>query len=210
VSHAVIPRGSVVASKPWRLPELHSGGQDAAPVPASDSTGGETASSAPLYAFPTLSEIESLRQSGYDDGVESGRKEIQSRLGSEVEVIAKALQQVPVTLEAIDSAYERFFANVAREVGAALDVLPAAQMAERIEKALATVARPEGLSLHLHPDDAAAIVEVAPELLSRDGMAVKESADVLRGGFLIRSAFGSVDATLDAALQKLKKALRDA
>jgi flagellar biosynthesis/type III secretory pathway protein FliH len=208
----VIPRGSATASKPWRPAELQRGAEVLPFAPVGALADQESKPDAPLevLSFPTVAELDALRRDGYQEGVQTGKLEVQNRLAGEVESIARALQQLPAELAALDAAHERFFTDVGRAIAVALEVLPPEGMAERIEKALSTLAQPEGLSMHLHPDDIAALREVAPDLMSREGLAVKESVEVQRGGFLIRGPFGGVDATLEARLRKLKKALQDA
>jgi flagellar assembly protein FliH len=198
----VISRNEAVLARPWRLQELFPG------VPPAEPPAPPEAEAEPIV-LPTIAELEDIRAKAFDEGFISGRQEAIGQMTGEIRALAQGLAGMSQQMATVDAMYERFFAEVGRAIADIVDVVPPAQLAQRVQRALGTIARPEQMVLCLHPEDAASLREVAPEVLAQPGLSVSETGTISRGGFAIRTPFGEVDATLESAIAQLKKALQD-
>jgi type III secretion protein L len=91
-----------------------------------------------------------------------------------------------------------------------LGQMPADERMRRlVTRAIAQVEIPGSLSLHVHPDDAAAAAEAIEALPDGGSMAIRIVADAALpvGACRLQSEFGSVEAGLSSQLEAVTQAL---
>ncbi len=163
-------------------------------------------------ALTTAAQVEKIHQQAHRDGFQAGLMEGRQRAAAEaarIAAIVEALSRETANLDqqiaeqvldvALDVARQmlRTSLEIKREL-----VLPVVQEAIRTLPVLG-----EDRRLRLHPQDAVLIRELAGESLQASGWTIVEDASVARGGCIVSSTHGEVDATLDARWQRIVSAL---
>ena len=163
-------------------------------------------------SLTTAAQVEKIHQQARHDGYQAGLKEGRQRAGAEAQrlvALAKAFSSESAGLEQqlaqqmLDVALD-----VARQMlRGALDVrpdliLPVIQEAIRSLPVLGEQRR-----LRLHPEDAALARELAGESLNIAGWTIVDDTAVARGGCVLTTSHGEVDATLDARWRRIVGAL---
>lgn len=163
---------------------------------------------APALAAPEPAEVEKrrldeamrlAREAGYAAGREQAREESERevrRLRELAESFGAALDSLDFRLSdqvlnlALDVAKQVVAGELAVRPERILDVVNVAlrQMVESTREA----------RLLLHPDDAALVRPLLDEALDRSRLRIVEDARLLRGGCLLETAQGDLDATLQA------------
>lgn len=141
-------------------------------------------------------------RAGHAEGYEAGRREALAQGAPRVaalDALVSALEAdlVRVDRELAHDVVELGLAVARRLVGAALEARPD-YVCAAVEDALRHVVRAQGtVNVVVHPDDAA-IVRSHLEVSPRAGnWALKEDAQLARGGCRIETGTGEVDATLE-------------
>lgn len=155
---------------------------------------------------------QALEAEAYAQGQQAGACELQQVLVQERE---QGQTQLVALAAALDDFYQRLelrmseaaMAMVRKIVGAASEQ-HTELIRESLRKVLARHNQPgELLTLHLHPDDYQRLVPdpaVAPKNLR-----MLPDPEIQRGGCLLETKFGMIDARLDTQLQELEKTLRE-
>jgi flagellar assembly protein FliH len=161
---------------------------------------------APGVALPTADEIEKLHQDAWKDGYAAGYEEGSARGRLE----AAELHQL---LQAFDAAMGSFDQEVAEELQAL-----AIEIARQVVRDTLT-AQPEvvvavirealpqlpqqGATIHVNPQDAALVRQYLGEQLSANAHRLLEDDNVTRGGCLIDSAGGQIDAQISTRWRRV-------
>jgi flagellar biosynthesis/type III secretory pathway protein FliH len=146
------------------------------------------------------------------EAAEAGREEgLRALEGRRAEVEAEAAR---LRAEAVEGAEEEIV-RLALEVAGSVLALAVQDERAALESARRALARARGrkeLAARVHPADAAALRAAAPALLAsapRAGrLEIQEDPAVGRGGVLLETEAGSVDARIEAQLGELGRALR--
>ncbi len=153
---------------------------------------------------------------------ERGRREGEEALGVQlVRQRGELLELQNGVLDSLQQIIPRLSGECERElIGLAIEVaqklvagLPiSAEMVETVvREALAQVEESAGFTIHLHPEDLALLEKVnSPLLLPRGGMdrVNFQAADtVSRGGCLVHTRFGTIDARRETKIELLQKAM---
>jgi flagellar biosynthesis/type III secretory pathway protein FliH len=160
-------------------------------------------------AARVLAEAQAARARVLADAEEDGRRSGLARAGA--------------VLAAATAARERRLAAVEREIAAiALDVagkLLGRELASREDavvdlaaRALAGARERREVTLRVHPDDARAVRAAEGALaaiLARAPLAVREDSGVARGGAVVETEAGSIDASVETQLAELARALEE-
>jgi flagellar assembly protein FliH len=171
---------------------------------------GANAAAAPAApAEPTPEEwrarVQAARQSGYQDGYRDGLVALE---GFKQSFAQQATQQIGALLEAFDQQLDQLDGEVAAAVSAtavalARQVLRAelqtrpelvAQVAAQAVNAVMLSAR--HITVQVHPLDLPMVAEGAEEALASRGARLLPDATVARGGVLVQSDIGAVDARI--------------
>lgn len=150
-------------------------------------------------------------QKGHADGLKAQGKEIAAKL----EVLTATARAIPGIKKDILEKGEEQIVRLAfaiaekvihQEVTTHKDVILGV-----LKEALKNVADTEGIKIHLHPQDFRYMMEVKKDFLqSFDGirnMVFEEDSSVKRGGVVVQTMFGEVDARLESQLKEIKAAM---
>jgi flagellar assembly protein FliH len=176
----------------------------------STGSGGGAASTGPAAPpAPTAAEwegrIAAARQAGYQEGYRDGLVALE---GFKESFAQQATSQVGALLEAFDEQFDQLDAQMARALAdaavqlarqvlrAELHVRPevVAQVAAEAVSAVMLSARQ--ITVQVHPHDLPLVAEGAAEALSARGARLVANSHMARGGVLVQSDVGSVDARI--------------
>ena len=215
-----IPREELSSFAAWS-PEALTGGAAAANAALRRTTDREPpAPGAPSAAEELALQLRAARQSGYQDGYRDGltgldefRQSFARQITQQIDTLTESYQR---ELDALQQQLARAVAgaaeNVARQVvRSELTVQPGfiAALAQEAVETLLTSAR--RITLRVHPDDHALVMQGIGDALAARGAGVIADAALLRGGCIVESDIGAVDATLRTRWSRAVAALgRDA
>lgn len=150
-------------------------------------------------------------QKGHADGLKAQGKEIAAKL----DLLAATVKAIPGIKKDILEKGEEQILRLAfaiaekvihQEVATRKDVIWGV-----LREALKNVADMDGIKVQLHPQDFRYMMEVKKDFLqSFDGlsnMVFEEDASVKRGGVVVQTMFGEVDARLESQLKEIKAAM---
>lgn len=171
----------------------------------------------------SLAEEAEIRQRERDHAAyERGRREGEEALGVQLVrqrgellelqngVLDSMQQIIPRLTDECERELIGLAIEVAQKLVAGLPISP--EMVESVvREALAQVEESAGFTIHLHPEDLALLEKVnSPLLLPRGGMdrVNFQAADaVSRGGCLVHTRFGTIDARRETKIELLQKAM---
>jgi len=205
-----------------RDPQVGKGRAGEGPTPNAEAA--PAAPAAPALSDEALEELQqTARQAGYHDGYRDGLAALESFKRSFAQ---QSMGQVGQLLQAFEAQLDQLEAQMAdhlvrASVGLARQVLRqelrqhpgvVAQVALEAVGAMALAAR--HLQVQVHPEDVGPVSEAVGEALRQRGVQVLPSAHISRGGCLVESDLGTVDARLETrwaeALARLGVAAEDA
>jgi flagellar assembly protein FliH len=166
----------------------------------------------------SAADLEQRLRARYEQGLRDGEKALREQLVQQrsdllqlQQGILRSLQQTfPQVRTECEAALVDLALAAAQKLVAALPITPEMIEAE-IRDALANLEDTHDLTVFLHKDDLALLERVnAPVLLATAGgekLHFETSAEVTRGGCLIQTRFGVLDARRETKLELLKKAM---
>jgi flagellar assembly protein FliH len=155
------------------------------------------------------------RAAGRREGFEAGRSEALAQLAPSIAAAVEALSAVR-TLEADASdRVERQAVDLALEVAERVVAGTIAASPERlfdiVRGALRTIIERERVTLLVHPDDLDlmrdGVAEVTGALGGIEHLEVQEERRVGRGGAIVRTSLGEVDARIETKLERVRSAI---
>jgi flagellar assembly protein FliH len=194
-----IPREEMKDFAAWR-PDTFGGFHDPAPPPPEQS--------AP--AAPTLEDVQAAahagRQSGYQDGYRDGlvalegfKQSFAQQMAAQIGQLVKAFEgQLDALEQEMATAIARTATQLARQVvRTELTVQPGlvAKVAEDAVNGVLLSAR--HIRVHVNPEDHALVAQGAAEALGARGARLTASSHIKRGGCLIESDVGTIDACIE-------------
>lgn len=196
-------------------------GKFAAWTPGSfGATGGATAQPQAAAAAPTAesaaAQAHAARQSGYQDGYRDGlvaldgfKQSYAQQITAQVGLIAQNFQ---ARLDALEAGLAAQVAEVA--IALARQVLRSeiAQRPELVagvaqEALAATLVAAKQIAVHVHPDDHALIGQQAGEALAARGARLVADPALTRGGVVVDSEVGVIDASVEARWRRATAAM---
>jgi flagellar assembly protein FliH len=155
------------------------------------------------------------RAVGYEEGFEAGRSEARAEFAPTAEAVTTALEGVRaleaeladrVEAQAVDLAM-----HVAERVVSGVVAVEPARLLDVVRGALRTIVERERVTVLVHPEDLDLIRESVSELTGSLGgmehLEVQEERRVGRGGAIIRTSFGEVDARIETKLARAREAV---
>lgn len=144
--------------------------------------------------------MESAQEEGYQNG-----------LAQASEILLQAREEAAEIIAASESELIRLSLVIAEKIiGRSLEIDQHSILAI-VAQAVENVRQQREIVLRIHPEDAKIIRENRRELLDMLGrikdIAIKEDGEVTRGGCIIETESGTIDASLDAQLAMLKQRL---
>ncbi len=198
-----IPREELGSFAAWS-PDSLNGGLDPAPR---GQPGAPAAPPAAPESAATQAQIAAARQGGYQDGYRDGLVALDSFKQSFATQMASQLGQLVHNFGAQIDALEQQMAQAVaqasvmlarRVVRAELQTRPehVAEVAQQAVNAVLLSAR--HIRVMVHPDDHALVAAGAAEALQARGARLLQHPDIERGGCLVESDLGQIDARIDA------------
>jgi flagellar assembly protein FliH len=194
-SPTLIPKEKLSAYERWEMSSF-------------DKPARATATATSPVSLTTAAQVEKIHQEGYQAGLLEGRQHAKAEAANFTAMAAALAREVGELDQAIAQQVLDVALDVARQMlRTALEtrhelVLPVVQEAIRSLPVLG-----EDRRLRLHPLDAALVRELAGEALRASAWNIVEDMTIARGGCVVSSSHGEVDATLDARWRRIVGAL---
>jgi flagellar assembly protein FliH len=198
-----IPREELSSFAAWDFGDVSSN----EPGPTTPGARRSDPEAAPLDPAAQLTQqLRAARQSGYQDGYRDGLAALE---GFKQSFAAQTTSQVGALLGSIGHGLDALQQDMASALAAAAtslarqilrselatDPTTVARVAEQAIEALLLSAR--HIVLRVHPDDQALVAAGAAEVIAERGIRIVADAQISRGGCLIESDIGLVDATIE-------------
>jgi len=158
-------------------------------------------------------------QEGRETGEREGRESALSQTSQHIEQIAAnwsaALErwesERKIMLHEAREDVIRFAIAVAEKVVRRVAQGDPSIIADQLGEALAMISRPTSLEVLINPDDRPVVEQVLPELLARiarcERATLRDEPSIARGGCVVTTAGGRVDATIETQLARIAEAL---
>ncbi len=163
----------------------------------------------------TESHVKRLQQDAYDKGYAEGLKAQDKNVAAKLDALAEITKTIPQIKKDILEKGEEQMVKLAiaiaekilqQEVATRKEII-----LEVLKGALKNIAETDGMKIHLNPQDFRYMMEVKKDFLqSFDGirnMVFEEDSSVKRGGAVVETMFGEVDARLENQLREIKTSL---
>lgn len=150
-------------------------------------------------------EAERIRSEAFAAGYADGREQLLAEMTPSVDALNAAVDAVRA-LEAdmadrVEPQAVELAVQVAeRVVAGAIEVTPE-RVLDVVRGALRTLVERERITVLVHPDDLSLVREALPELEAH------EERRVTRGGAIVRTALGEVDASIETKLERAREAM---
>ena len=208
-----IPREELNSFAAWALGDVSGSPGPASPMNAAHAAAKTAAAARAAEPGPRADpaellaqELRTARQSGYQDGYRDGLVALE---GFKQSFAAQTTAQIGMLVAGVGEQLETMQQEMARAVATAATALArqvlrselaahpehVVAVAEQAIEALLLSAR--HIVLRVHPDDHALIARGAAETLQARGARLVADAHIQRGGCLLQSDIGLVDATID-------------
>jgi flagellar assembly protein FliH len=150
-------------------------------------------------------EAERIRAEAFAAGYADGREQLLAEMTPSVDALAAAVDAVRALEADVADRVEPQAVELAvqvaeRVVASAIDVSPE-RVLDVVRGALRTLVERERITVLVHPDDLSLVREALPELEAH------EERRVTRGGAVVRTAFGEVDASIETKLARAREAM---
>lgn len=163
--------------------------------------------------------LERGEQEGRQAGIELGRKEAVAQFAQQLRQITQAWTEAlerwngdrAAMLHEAQADVIRFADAVARRVVHRMVQADPTIIQDQLRHALELVSRPSRLRITMHPDDRALAEEVLPGLMAAIGggaeAILQVDASLTRGGCVLATDHGRIDASIDRQLDRIAEAL---
>jgi len=168
-------------------------------------------------ARPAISEqdLAAVREQARREGFEAGLKEGRQKLESSAEALAAALTEASglraSILEHSRQDMLRLVLTIAEQILQRQFQHDPQAILPVVDRALQSALHADHLTLRVNPEDLAVVSENKPLFLAGiaglKNLSIEADAEVSRGGCLVESALGDVDAQLETQLESIRQAL---
>lgn len=176
--------------------------------------------SARVHALAGASrESEAQAAEAFARGKREGAEQVEKRLGPTIQAFASAVEEISRLRESIlknssDDMLRLVLAIAEQIIPCVVSINPEI-IHHTIVKALQAAAAADSYHIKVHPDDMAVVMEKKPLLMASisglRNLTVEENPGITRGGCLVESELGQVDATIESQLDEIReKILRSA
>ena len=158
-------------------------------------------------------ESEAQAAEAFARGKREGAEEVEKRLGPTIQAFASAVEEISRLRESIlknssDDMLRLVLAIAEQIIPCAVSLNPEI-IHHTIVKALQAAADADSYHIKVHPDDMAVVMEKKPLLMASisglKNLTVEEDAHIARGGCLVESELGQVDATIESQLEEIRE-----
>ena len=209
-----IPREELDSFAAWRPGTLT--GSDPAPAHGGLRRAADRAPSPSGAADNAAAQLRAARQSGYQDGYRDGLVALESFkqnfAGQMTAQIGLLMHSIATQLDALEQDMAHCLAvsatQLARQiVRSEISVRPALVQAVAREATEALLLSARHITLRVHPDDLSVVAQGAADVLAARGARLIADGTIARGGCLVESDIGVLDATLQARWNRCAAAL---
>jgi flagellar assembly protein FliH len=206
-----------VGAVPFALPALEPT-PDALAHAAAGGTIAANAGAAAAVVSAAQAEAEQIRAAARAEGYAAGLDEARGQLGPAAVALAEALREVPAerdrAADRVEGAAVALALAVAEQaLQGALAVQPE-RVLDAVRGALRRLAERERVTVLVHPDDLDLVREAVPDLVGELGgmghCEVQAERRLARGGAMVRTAEGEVDATVATKLARAAETISEA
>ena len=171
---------------------------------------------APNPADELMAQLKQVRQTGYQDGYRDGlvaldgfKQSFAAQVTAQVGAIVQGFGQ---QLDDLQQDMARALAVTATQlakqmVRSELSVKPELVAVVATEAVDTLLLSARHITVRVHPDDHALVAQGAADVLAARGARLLSDAEVLRGGCLVESDIGVIDATLEARWRRVAASL---
>lgn len=162
-------------------------------------------------------EADAIRAAAHAEGLAAGRDEALAAVAPIATMLQEALAGVAALRDEVAAETERAavdlaFAIAEQALAGALDASPE-RVVDVVRGALRRLVERERVTVLVHPEDLDLVREAVPGLIAQLGgmehCEVQAERRVARGGALVRTVEGEVDATLPTKLERVREVVRD-
>jgi flagellar biosynthesis/type III secretory pathway protein FliH len=159
--------------------------------------------------------LEEARAAGHEAGFAAGREEARSDLAPAAAALAEAIGALSELQQQAADRVEREAVELSvhiaeRVVAGAIEAQPE-RLLDVVRGALRTIVEREQVVVLVHPDDLDllrdSLTEVTGSLGGIEHIEVQEERRVARGGAIVRTSFGEVDARIETKLERAREAV---
>jgi flagellar assembly protein FliH len=158
---------------------------------------------------------DTARAVGLAEGLALGREEAVAHLKPAIQAAAEALAAVRAleadATERVERAAVELAVQVAERVVAGTIAAEPERLLDIVRGALRTIIERERVTLLVHPEDLdlmrEGVAEVTGSLGGIEHLEVQEERRVARGGAIVRTALGEVDARVETKLERVRAAI---
>jgi flagellar biosynthesis/type III secretory pathway protein FliH len=159
---------------------------------------------------------EEARATGHAEGFAAAREAARDDLAPAAATLAEAhrqLNELEVQVaERVESQAVDLAVHIAEKVVAGTIAVQPERVLDVVRGALRTIVERERVVVFVHPDDLGlmrdAVAELTGSLGGMEHLDVQEERRVRRGGAILRTSFGEVDARLETKLERAREAVQ--
>ncbi len=214
----VIKAGEIVNTG-RSIPLSGSGGTPEGANTRGSASGARPAGKGPVQAQATVQTTESqmtkISEEAYAKGYAEGRKSLHKEAASAVEALAQATKALPSVKQMI---YDKSEEQMVRLAFAIAEKILHQEVSERkdviidvLKGVLKNIQETEGMKIRLNTQDFRYMMEVKKDFLqSFDGIrnvVFEEDTSIKRGGAVVETLLGEIDARLESQLKEIKAVL---
>ena len=206
-----IPREELSDFAAWQFGDIAGG-----PAPQANIHRAAEEAPKPDIAAQLAAQLRAARQAGYQDGYRDGLVALdgfkQSYAAQTTSQIGALLQSVGTQLDALQQDMARTLAIAATQlarqiVRSELESNPALVAAVAQEAIDTLLLSARHITLRVHPDDHPFVAQGAADVLAARGARLLADATLARGGVLVESDIGVIDATVEARWRRAAASL---
>lgn len=158
-------------------------------------------------------ESEAQAAEAFARGKREGAEQVEKRLGPTIQAFASAVEEISRLRESIlknssDDMLRLVLAIAEQIIPCVVSINPEI-IHHTIVKALQAAAAADSYHIKVHPDDMAVVMEKKPLLMASisglRNLTVEENPGITRGGCLVESELGQVDATIESQLDEIRE-----
>ena len=162
-------------------------------------------------------EADSIRERAYAEGVAAGRAEASAQAAPAVQALGAAIVQVEEERAQLASEMEEASVSLALQIAdkaltAAIAAHPE-RVVDVVRGALRCLVERERVTILVHPDDMELVREATDGLVGQlggiDHIDVQEERRMGRGGAIVRSTAGEIDARVETKLERAREILQE-
>lgn len=161
-------------------------------------------------------EADAIREQAYAEGLAAGRAEAAAQAVPAVQALAEALVQIEAERDRVAAELEEAAVGLALQIAdkaltAAITAHPE-RVVDVVRGALRCLVERERVTILVHPEDLPLLRDAADGLVGQLGgiehIEVQEERRVQRGGAIVRSTTGEIDARLQTKLDRAREVLQ--